>query len=551
MSTSKYHYSSLKSILNSSDKYNHIFGVIRKYHEQGVYIRDETYDSIKVNFSSTFEAILPHIKPGNVIRIHRLISCGGTQFRCIKVSDVLLFSSFKDKDAASYKVRFEAKQPTIELSDFARVAELEKWLANKLLEVSLRTVTIPTWYDLVCQVVDIKDLAPHRVILIVYDAFNPGLRINWLIPSEQWEGFPMDKLVCVTAWDRHAIKARRLEKGSLIAFFNLQASEAKLQPGNFELHLRGGTHYGKMIRTVHPNSFLGVGYKSRMVKLHQEMNIKTPTENQPKQSNAPKTIIEEIVDSNSTLNPAHSTQLLNSDDVADVICDISDIGSSISDESPKNKESPKPIISVKKSKLSYDVQFPVIFDLNEPENLIGIKDYLAANTDERCCIKARVMSYKPISRSIIDYIQLVCPNCDYKESPSISTINTIKKLSGPRTKISCPECQKKSEPYQLNATLCIYLYLSDTENYEIPVTLSKLDLIKLLGVRMIPVMNDIEEANKIFDFLDFICPSINLEGPISPFNSDSRPFLKWIIQRQPGGLRIKWEYRALTVFPIN
>lgn len=619
----KYTYTPLKAVLTSNSKFNNIYGVIRKYHEQGVYIRDETYDAIKVNFSTTFDEIFPHIKPGNIIRIHRLMTTGNQVYRCIKSGDILLFSSFKDKDAESYKVRFEAKEPTIEQSDFTRVIELESWLAGKILEVSLENISMPGWVDMVCKVIDIKDIASHRVILIVADGTKPFLKYNWFSPNcEHYDGIPMDQLVCITAWDRHAEKARKLERGSFIAIFNLQIAEAKIQSGFYELHLRGGTHYGKRIRNVNSNSILGVSFQERLnishpvasnnpinvpntqpktqsntqanVQFNTQSNtqsisrINAQSNTQPNvhsnthsnvqtiakpvaqsstqsniQSNTPNvqpkltTVIEKIQESCSSISPSHSTQIVSDADPAISLCEISDIGSSfLNDHDPSthstsdDSDHSKPLPS-KRMKLSCPVKFPACVQFKNPEGLFGIKEYLAFDSDERYCVKAKVKRYLPSSRKVIDFIKLVCPNCNYKESASTEAINKIKASSELQTSFPCPDCRYKNEKSQLVATFWINLSLKDTESYEIAVSLTKLDFRCLLGVRVISVLNSIEEANKIFDFLDYVCPSIDNDEASGSKEQDNRPFLKWVIQRQPGEPGIKYEYSVLTAYRLD
>ena len=145
----------------------------------------------------------------------------------------------------------------------------------------------------------------------------------------------------------------------------------------------------------------------------------------------------------------------------------------------------------------------------------------------------------------------MCPNCNYKESASSEAINKIKESSELQTSFPCPDCRYKNEKSQLVATFWINLSLKDTDSYEIAVSLTKLDFRCLLGVRVISVLNSIEEANKIFDFLDYVCPSIDNDDASGTKEHDNRPFLKWVIQRQAGEPGIKYEYRVLTAYRLD
>lgn len=252
-----HNYVSLKVLLNASEReYLNIFGVISKLQAQGVHVRDESQDSIRLELSPKCDQLINLIKTGDILRVHRLHVVSSKTYLISKASDVVVFPSFMDQDSLNFEYKTTAENPTLERSHFDRVNQLEMWLSKDLLQASFCSIKTTGWTNIVFRIADIVS-SSARCVLIVHDGTKPNLPLHWMLSSdhEHSDDYILEHLVTISVWDRHAQKASKFNKGDLAVIFNLEISKGK--GSGFELHLRGGTHHGKCLRKVHPNSVLG------------------------------------------------------------------------------------------------------------------------------------------------------------------------------------------------------------------------------------------------------------------------------------------------------
>ena len=563
-----YKYSSLKEVNEDRDeKYHHIFGVVKYLGEQGVFLKDEKFDSLKIDFTSKCLHALPKIKPGDVIRIHRVCSHSQYSKICLKISDIIIFPSFKDKDLPKYKTRYTAVNPTFEKFDKKRKEELEKWFSRELLKNSLKDIGPWTrWTDIIVQVVKIIDVSPNRVVVIVRDGTQSVLKFNTFITSDNCLN---DETVSINVWDRHTCKAKSLEIGSLIVIFNLENKQVNRE--KYELHLRGGSHFGKCIRKVHFNSFAGIEFKKRFgSKADFEAPARFLNQTNPKPSSSKINDHENNHQVNyNHLNTACTTTTTSVHTTTITVNNESEVKSEKvnENEKPKNginietdvviKSSNDSAMSTsqprtskrRKTKKNSQLQFPVFLDIEIPEPSMNIDQYLKLNSDSMCSIVARVVNYLPFSENVTDFIRILCTSCKMNKTLFSTFPQSLVQNTDDMVSIYCPECEEKNIQSKSITMFWISLILEDEEKNQLVVTLSKFEMNKILNVTPIDAIRFDHVGSKVITFLKTICPyskNITNESEGCGLN----PLLKWVLLKRLRTNNVI-EYKVMTLLRIN
>lgn len=509
-----YTYVSLKTLTSSTEgEYFNIFGVITRFQAQGVYVRDETLsDSVRLDLSTKCDQVVDLIKTGDIMRVHRLRMTGPNTYVILKASDVVVFPSFEDKDSLDLMYNSVAESPTLERSDFERVSHLESWLSNELLRASLSSIKTPGWINLVFRIADVRP-SNARMVLIVYDGTKPDLNFRWMTASdyEHSEEFIFEHLVTISVWDRHAKKSAKFRRGDLAVIFNLDISKGKGTA--FELHLRGGTHHGKCIRNIHPNSSLGQLFT-------QSRAQRSTHQHRPRV----RTMSSSLIGSTPTNSKIPATS------------------------SPYRESSP--VVAkkgIKKQKFDNKVNFPVFIDIPIPKSLLSLSEYVEKNTDEVCCVKAHVANIIPANPrrkdEVKNYIKCLCPSCKYDRVITTEQFNEFVESNS----IVCQICYAAGK---LQQTMVPYFYatfiLSD-DTSRIRAVLSGYYFDILLGISIDDVLTSEDDQRKVLEFFRQVFPSISASGKSPEKRHPNLRDYRWIIDRQDSK---KSDYRVISILLI-
>ncbi|XP_074598538.1 uncharacterized protein LOC141853188 [Brevipalpus obovatus] len=547
----EYHYISLKDLSSQRDdsQLHNVYGVIRKFQAQGVCLRDETINILRLELTGPCEPIIEYIKTGDIMRIHRVrATSNSSQFLCMKATDFVIFTSFKDKDSPSIAIKTIATNPTLDGPTYKRFQELESWFSQQLLQVSLSTIKVPGWVDLVCRIIDVKNFGP-RSVLIVTDGtrVSSGVKFKWSLRDYESDDEILADLVTITVWDKHAIKAKKFKKDDIVVLYNLEVAEPRGLTINLngpndrtqmlDLNLRGGSHHGKCIRSVHKNSILGIAF-SRGNSRQPSSDQQSPSIGRPErlESNGRRVGLGNIspvlvpsedqisITSETSISetqPKHSSTMVEDSDIDRsakipirqvITCATTGDGGSRGPNKSKRLK-PQP-----------EIDFPMFLDMEFPPDSWTIRQYLDCKTSELQSIRARVENLETINSKDrsepVNYIVCVCPTCGYNEPIFREQLENIKK----HQPLTCHDCLNASRSEQLALHLRASLTLTD-ENTRIKALLGDVDFELVIGLTAMDILTDKSASRKFIDFLEFIFPPlINTSQGIS----DKR-FFKWLI----------------------
>jgi len=179
-----------------------------------------------------------------------------------------VFEAFQDIE--SFTPIKTSLNPSFEDYDKQRKKELDEWFAEELLSKPLSEMNATEGYhDIVLQVIEVNTYQ-NRSILQVWDTTKPSFETSRPYMSNTVK--PVDNSteellriinenqmsVFVTVFDEHSIDAMNLKPLDFIVIFNLSIKTDRRNSSFHTLTLNSGYKFGKCIRNVKPNSYLGI-----------------------------------------------------------------------------------------------------------------------------------------------------------------------------------------------------------------------------------------------------------------------------------------------------
>lgn len=255
----------------SGKTYVHIYGILqyRDFVKSSINLRDEKVYTFAIQLrSGNRNRYYPSFKTGDIIRIHRLLLAPNSMdMICTDAKDIVVFEAFQDLEC--FTPIKTSINPTFEDYDKRRKAELEEWFAEDLLSNPLKDKkTIGGYIDVAVQLIHVNSYQ-NRSILEVWDTTKPSIKT--LKPSYATNAMPSDcaheellriihekeMSTYLTVFDEHSNDVMNLKPLDFIVIFNLNVKIDQRMNGFHILTLHSGYKFGRCIRVVKHNSFLG------------------------------------------------------------------------------------------------------------------------------------------------------------------------------------------------------------------------------------------------------------------------------------------------------
>ncbi|XP_064632617.1 uncharacterized protein LOC135490960 [Lineus longissimus] len=223
-----------------------------------VVLSDESFQQEQVNgFRCCLFGRSPEVLPkvtsiGDVLRLHRikLVKHGGMVYGQSSPGWAgLVFPKNGDPPIST------SEHFNLTAKDHRRVAKLRKLAPRLTLEATIQNVRHGTYVDISCQVVAVKIINAERAALRVWDGtkLSSGCQSYGFneedVPQDlrdASDGFTVDVLV----FDDHRTEAESLNPGDMIQLVNVTADHGRMNPDDFGLIMRGGSSYGRGIKTL-------------------------------------------------------------------------------------------------------------------------------------------------------------------------------------------------------------------------------------------------------------------------------------------------------------